>query len=53
VTAEALIEGETTGLDTYLDVPVGSVSFNSNSGGIELELANGETIKFTQVREIK
>ena len=53
VVAEALVDGEATGLDTFLDIPVTSVSFNGDGGGIELELLNGETVGFSDIREIR
>ena len=53
VVAEASIAGSATALNTYIDVPVGSVSFNDANGGIELQLANGDAVAFSQVREIR
>ncbi len=53
VVAEASIDGSATAMNTYLDVSVGSVSFVGESGGIELQLVNGDAVAFSKVREIR
>ena len=53
VVAEALVDGTMQGLNTFMSQSVISVSLSGINGGIELELANGETVPFSSVREIR
>lgn len=53
VVAEALIDGTMQGLNTFMSQSVVSVSLAGVNGGIELELASGETVPFGSVREIR